>query len=74
MKKQIEQLIEKLKKQKSQTNSFIELLEAQKELAVKLKFNSRANSIDELIEQENYYNAIIQLKINKAVNQLKKFN
>ena len=74
MKKQIEQTIEKLKKQKSQTNSFIELLEAQKELAVKLKFNSRANSIDELIEQENYYNAIIQLKINKAVNQLKKFN
>jgi len=74
MKKQIEQLIEKLKKQKSQTNSFITEMEAQKELAVKLKFNSRANSIDELIEQEIFFLSIINLKIQKSINQLKKFN
>jgi hypothetical protein len=74
MKKSVEQQIERLKKQKTQTNSFIELMEAQKELAAKLKFGDREASINELIEQENFYIAIINLKINKAVNQLKKFN
>ena len=73
-KKQIEAKLAELKKQKSDTLNFITELEKMKEHASKIKFDSRTSSLFELIEQETYYLAIINVKINNITNQLKKWN
>lgn len=73
-KNQIEAKLLALKKQKQDTLTTITQLEQMKEHATKLKFSARASSLFELIEQESYYLAIINVKINNFTNQLKKFN
>jgi hypothetical protein len=73
MKNKIEAALLALKKQKSQTNSFTELLEAQLETAKKIGFSSRAESLNEIIDQESFYLSIINLKIQKCLLSLKKF-
>ena len=74
MKNQLEAVLTSLKKQKTQTNQFIEVMELQKETAAKIKFNAREKSIDDIIEQEIFFLSIINLKIQKTLKSLQKFN
>lgn len=73
MKKQLEAKLAQLKKHRQETVSYISDLQSQHEHALKIKFSGRASSINELMEQESYYLAIINVKINNVTNQLKKF-
>lgn len=72
-KAKLEAQLSSLKKQNVQTNSFIELMQSQFETAIKINFDSRAKSLGEILEQEVYFQSIINLKIQKCLNQLKKF-
>ncbi len=74
MKKQLEMYLAKLRKQKSETKRFSEILKSELDTAQKVNFTERISSLKELSSQESSFEKIIDLKIEKTLNSLKKFN
>jgi hypothetical protein len=73
IKKQLDLDLEKFKKQRKNTTTFIEKLQAEQIEAEKIDFKPRAKALKDLIAQENFYLDIINLKIKRINNQLKNY-
>lgn len=73
-KSELELKLKELKYQRTNTRGFIDELCNQLESANRNNFSARALLLSELIQSEQNYLTIINVKISTVTNQLSKFN